>query len=256
MPPTQPSRPLTSRERRLLQLSNLLLILTGVVVMLYAALFFIPGLVPAPLRPPGPAASATTLPLKTAADNATRLTPDTSTPTPTATPLNKARTATPVRPRTSSTPIEAIPTFTRTPSLTPTITPTPTATETGTPTNTPTPSRYPYTVQSGYPLYSAYPGGCNWMGFAGEVFDLQGQPVIDLIVHVGGADHLVLSGSSQVFGIKGWVDQVADHPASSRGFYTVQLQDSVGNPLSDVIGLDTFNDCKRNLITLNFVQNH
>jgi hypothetical protein len=129
-------------------------------------------------------------------------------------------------------------------------------TQTGTPTNTPTPSRYPYTVQPGYPIYSAYPGGCNWMGFAGEVFDLEGKPVIDLIVHIGGADHLVLSGSSQEFGIKGWVDKVADRPASSRGFYSVQLQDAVGNPLSDAISLETFNDCRRNLITLNFVQNH
>jgi hypothetical protein len=94
------------------------------------------------------------------------------------------------------------------------------------------------------------------MGFAGEVFDLEGKPVIDLIVHIGGADHLVLSGSSQEFGIKGWVDKVADRPASSRGFYTVQLQDAVGNPLSDAISLETFNDCKRNLVTLNFVQNH
>ena len=215
MPPSQPSRSLTPRERRLLRLSNLLFILTGVVAALYVALFFFPGLVPVPLRPSalGPTTSATPIPPQTAAS----LAPNAPTPT---------------------------------------ITPTPTATETGTPTSTPTPSRYPYTVQRGYPIYSAYPGGCNWMGFAGEVFDLEGKPVIDLIVHIGGADHLVLSGSSQEFGIKGWVDKVADRPASSRGFYTVQLQDAVGNPLSDAISLETFNDCKRNLVTLNFVQNH
>jgi len=255
VPPSQPSRSLTPRERRLLRLSNLLFILTGVVAALYAALFFFPGLVPAPLRPSalGPTASATPIPPQTA----TRLAPNAPTPTPpaTATPTSAARTATPTRPR-SSTSIEAIPTSTGTPTPTPTITPTPTATETGTPTNTPTPSRYPYTVQRGYPIYSAYPGGCNWMGFAGEVFDLEGKPVIDLIVHIGGADHLVLSGSSQEFGIKGWVDKVADRPASSGGFYSVQLQDAVGNPLSDAISLETFNDCKRNLVTLNFVQNH
>jgi len=162
--------------------------------------------------------------------------------------LGPTTSATPIPPQTAASLAPNAPT--------PTITPTPTATETGTPTSTPTPSRYPYTVQRGYPIYSAYPGGCNWMGFAGEVFDLEGKPVIDLIVHIGGADHLVLSGSSQEFGIKGWVDKVADRPASSRGFYTVQLQDAVGNPLSDAISLETFNDCKRNLVTLNFVQNH
>jgi len=111
-------------------------------------------------------------------------------------------------------------------------------------------------VQPGYPRASAYPGGCNWLGFAGEVFDLEGQPVVGLVVHLGGVDHLVLSGSSQEFGIQGWVDKAADRPSTTRGFYTVQLQDTVGNPLSDVIGLETFNDCKRNLVTINFVQNH
>jgi hypothetical protein len=238
-------------------LSNLFFLLTAVVAALYAALFFIPGLVPAPLRPLAPAPTVTRVPEISAPPDSTPDVPTlTPTPTRTATPTPLPPTGTPTRSRTSLTPIEAVPTLTRTPTPSPTVTPTPTVTETGTPTETSTPSRYPFTVQPGYPIYSTYPGGCGWMGFAGQVFDLEGRPVIDLVVHIGGVDHLVLSGSSQEFGIQGWVDKVADRPAASRGFYTVQLQDTVGNPLSDVISLDTFNDCQRNLITLNFVQNH
>lgn len=222
------------------------MILTGAVAVLYAALFFNPALIPASLRPPSPTASATALPLATATETIASLAADAASEhTATATPLRATPTPTATVKRASATPRPTT-TITSTPSETPTATLTPTTTQ----------SRYPYTVQPGYPRYSAYPGGCNWLGFSGEVFDLEGKPVLDLVVHIGGVDHLVLSGASQEFGIKGWVDKVAERPAGTRGFYTVQLQDTVGNPLSDVIGLDTFNDCTRNLVTLNFVQNH
>ncbi len=241
----------------MIRLSNLFFLLTGVVIVLYITAFFVPGLIPAPLRRIRPTAVATASATSSPAAALTSSTP-TLTAEPTASALSPTETEvrTPTGPRASSTPIESNPTNTRTSTLTPTITPTPTATETSTPTSTPTQSRYLYTVQRGYPAYSAYPGGCNWMGFSGEVFDLEGKPVIDVVVHIGGADHLLLSGSSQLFGIKGWVDQVAARPAATNGFYTVQLQDAVGNPLSDAISLGTFNDCARNLGTLNFVQNH
>ena len=94
------------------------------------------------------------------------------------------------------------------------------------------------------------------MGFAGQVFDLDGQPVVDVVVHIGGVDYLTLSGASQAYDIPGWVQQVADQPAASGGFYTVQLQDMVGNLLSEPVVLTTTFSCAQNLVTINFVQNH
>ncbi len=101
-----------------------------------------------------------------------------------------------------------------------------------------------------------YPGGCQWLGFAGQVFDLSGQPVVNVVVHIGGVDWLTLSGASQEYSIPGWVQKVADLPASTSGYYTVQLQDSLGNPLSAAVGLTTTVNCAQNLVTINFVQNH
>ena len=94
------------------------------------------------------------------------------------------------------------------------------------------------------------------MGLDGQVFDLNGQPVIDLVVHVGGADYLTLSGASQEYGIPGWIQKVGDQPAVTRGFYTVQLQDVAGHPLSDVVAVTTSATCAQNMVTINFIQNH
>ena len=94
------------------------------------------------------------------------------------------------------------------------------------------------------------------MGFSGQVFDLNGQPVIDVVVHIGGADWLTLSGASQEYSIPGWVQKVADQPGSTTGYYTVQLEDSFFNPLSAQIPLTTTNSCSQNLVIINFVQNH
>jgi hypothetical protein len=244
------SPPTPAREKILSWLSNLFFILTALMLAIDLTLFFVPALVPAPLRPSAPtliptSTQPTVALVSTMSPTVNELPKPSPSPQATLTPSSTA-------PFRSPTPIERI----LSPTLTASITPTPTETATPTITSTPTLSPFLYTLQSGYPRYSAYPGGCNWLGFSGEVFDLQGQPVIDLVVHIGGVDHLVLSGSSQRFNIKGWVDQVSDRPANSNGFYAVQLQDAVGNPLSPAISLNTFNDCRRNLITVNFVQNH
>jgi hypothetical protein len=110
-------------------------------------------------------------------------TPDIGLLPPTHTPVSEENTATPV-------PINTLrPTLT--PSITPTFPPpTPTKTPTPTPTDTPTPgpsptvtstrSPFPFTKDIVSPQYLqnfANAAGCNWMGIAGEVFDLQGNPV-------------------------------------------------------------------------------
>lgn len=236
----------TSRERLLVRLSNLFFVLTGSVVIVYLAIFLNPGWVPAPLRPPTPVPSSTSLPTAT------------PTPSPTATsllpslPAPWTKTPTPVRTATSV--FRLKPTEDISPTRRPTRTPTLTPTKTRVPSNTLSP--YHYTLQSGSPTYSAYPGGCNWMGFAGQVLDSGGQRVVDLVIHIGGPDYLVLSGSSQEYGIKGWVQKVANQAANTNGTYTLQVLDTLGNPLSSTISVQTFKDCSKNLVTVNFVQNH
>lgn len=111
-----------------------------------------------------------------------------------------------------------------------------------------------FNIQAGYPVYSRYPGGCNWLGFTGQVFDLNGQPLYGLVVRIGGPEYLLLSGNARSFGFNGWLEQVANQPTTTTGFYSLQLQDPLGNALSPTVPMPTFADCARNLITVNFVQ--
>jgi hypothetical protein len=236
----------TSRDHLLVRLSNLFFALTGSVVIVYLAIFLNPGWVPGPLRPPTPVPSSTSLP--------------TATPTllPTATSLLPSLpapwTKTPTLVRTATSVFHLKPTEDISPTRRPTRTPTLTPTKTRIPSKTISP--YHYTLQDGFPTYSAYPGGCNWMGFAGQVLDSGGQRVVDLVIHIGGPDYLVLSGSAQEYGIKGWVQKVANQPANTNGAYTLQVLDTLGNPLSSTLSVQTFKDCSKNLVTVNFVQNH
>ncbi|MFN2187295.1 MAG: hypothetical protein ACK2T3_00865, partial [Candidatus Promineifilaceae bacterium] len=90
----------------------------------------------------------------------------------TAAPLNTVRpTLTP-----SATPTLPPPTPTRTPTPTPTYTPTPGPS----PTATSTRSAFPFTKDLVSPQYLqnfANSAGCNWLGLAGEVYDIDGNPV-------------------------------------------------------------------------------
>lgn len=253
MPPATPR--FSPQDRVFLWLGNLFVALSGLVVLVCVAILINPALVPAPLRPvvasvtPAQPLPTTVSQSESAVLEATVTATATATPTKTFTP---SATATP-----TSTPTETFtPSSTATITPSPTDTPTPTVTPTPTPTPTITPSRYRYTLQASYPKYSAYPGGCQWLGFAGQVFDLNGQPVLDVVVHIGGVDYLTLSGASQAYDIPGWVQQVGDRPAITGGYYSVQLQDMLGNPLSDVIMPTTSGSCAENLVTVNFVQNH
>ncbi len=242
------------RDRLLIGLSIALLAMTGAVLVAYVLMAADPRYVPAALNPattnqpvtspmpalaiePAATAQATQPP---ATASATRRRPTaTRSITPTETPASTRAT--------TRVPIEVVDTVTptRTRTRTPTSTRTPTATQ----------SPYLYSLQPGYPRYAAYPGGCGWMGFAGEVYDRDGRLVNNVIVRIVGPEYLLLSGNAQVYGINGWVQKVADRPSATSRFYAVQLQDFVGNALSETVTVPTFGDCARNLILVNFAQN-
>ncbi len=181
--------------------------------------------------------------------------------TPTATPSQIERNAGPTWTPT------ATPTITPTPppSFTPTATHTPgppIPTATRKPTVTPTPrvtrSPLPFTYELEYqtPHYS-----CDWMGVAGLVQDLDGNPLEGYPIHVwgGGIDQVMTSGSKQMYGDSGWEQFFTNAPMEISGTFHVQLhsRDNPNHPpISQEITLDFTGLCSESLAFIVFTQNH
>jgi len=184
----------------------------------------------------------------------------------------------------------ALPTYTPTPlailpaTWTPTVTLEPTATEapratgtlplTETPFSIATPSTptrpatgYRFVMKSDRPLSIpniSYPDkGCNWMGVAGQVYDISGGPKTQVIVELGGfldnklvdpasGTKITLTGTSPQYGQAGYEFVLADHPITSAGTLWIQLVDQANTPLSDKIYFDTYDTCDKNLIIISF----
>ena len=159
-----------------------------------------------------------------------------------------------------------------TPSATPTLPPpTPTKTPTPTPTDTPTPgpsptatatrSAFPFTKDLVSPQYLqnfANSAGCNWLGLAGEVFDVNGNPVShgSYRVHVwdSGVDSRVTVGDSPSYGPSGFEQFLFDAPRVQE--HNVQLETANGTAVSQVYRIQTRASCNQNLIYFVFMQNH
>ena len=157
-------------------------------------------------------------------------------------------------------------TYTPSPTASPSATATrlpATATRSGpTPKPTVTRAAYVYTLQAGSPTYLANyinNSGCNWFGIVGRAFGLDNNPVINLTVHLQGggisADTVTGSGPAAL-GPGSYLFPIADHPIQTTGTYQIQLRNNTGTPLSDVYAISTFGDCTKNLVMVNFVQNH
>lgn len=161
----------------------------------------------------------------------------------------------------------ATPTITPTPppSFTPTITPTPEPTTpppTAKPTATPTPrvtrSPYPFTYELEYetPYY-----GCAWMGVAGTVQDIDGNPLRGYPIHVwgGGIDTVVTSGDRPVYGDAGWEQFFDSSPRTVQGAFRVQIHakdDPNHPPVSAEIVLNFEGLCSTSLAHIVFIKNH
>lgn len=152
----------------------------------------------------------------------------------------------------------------------PTITPTATSTATSTPTLTPTVTPSPTLellpfILIGEPetMSSALirPGlGCEWLIIAGQVWDLQDAPVRDLTLHLIGElegftiDRFALAGSAPDYGESGYEFTLENLVVDSEDSLFIQLVDAEGIPFSHPYALETFNDCQKNLILVNFKQ--
>jgi hypothetical protein len=197
-----------------------------------------------PFPPPTPIVFVSTTPAPTS--TATMTPPPTETPVPTST-----YTATPIP--TSTLPPSPTPFTLFTPSATPEVT---------------VPSRgYPFELQQGSPFAIAnisHPElGCNWMGVAGQAFDLSNAPINGLQIRLGGRlpgtnsyqEKLSLTGAALNYGRIGYYEfTLANTPVASRSSVWVQLLSQEGVPYSEQIYFDTFDECDKNLIIINFKQ--
>lgn len=156
------------------------------------------------------------------------------------------------------------PTVTRTtsPSNTPMPTQTPTPTLTFTP--EPTPEPMPFQLKGEPEAMSSElirPGlGCDWLVIAGQVWDLQEAPVTDLSLHLFGElggytiDMIIMTGSATAYGESGYEFTLENLVVDSANSLFIQLVDANGIPLSDPYPIQTYHDCQKNLILVNFHQ--
>ncbi len=104
--------------------------------------------------------------------------------------------------------------------------------------------------------------GCDWLVIAGQVWDLQGDPIVGLTLHLFGElggnaiDQCVLSGAPEAiaYGESGYEFALQGLVLDSVGTLQIQLIDADGATLSLPYVLQTFNDCQKNLILVNFKQ--
>lgn len=102
--------------------------------------------------------------------------------------------------------------------------------------------------------------GCEWMGVGGQVLDIQDRPYIGIQVVLGGyldskpVNIISLTGSVQTYGDASYEFELAKTLIASQETLWLRLVDQSNLPISDRIYFDTYNDCKRNLILINFKQ--
>lgn len=261
-------------------MGSLLNVLTA--ALLFLALFLVVGLLLMAFWPAGRGMVAeltavvqqrwqgeapTSTPLPTAASLAVLPTLTPTSLLPTWTPVPPEATATPrptntARPTGTPTPVPTFPTQTPTPTHTPTPSNTPTDTPPGpSPTASPTRSQYLFTRSDSSPFYLqnyANDAGCGWMGIAGEVLDLDRNPVApgsyQVRVWGSGIDVRLPVGSAPDYSPSGWEQFLFDSPVIRD--YEVQLESANGTAVSLAYRVQTRSSCNQNLVRFDFVQNH
>jgi hypothetical protein len=169
----------------------------------------------------------------------------------------------------TNTVIPKLPTWTPTQTITPVATRTKAPTWTlvplvSTPTITMTPTPMPavaiITYQAGTTKHVDL--GCNWMGVGGSVVDANNKGLLLQNIQLGGTLEdkdvtvpAVVSGSNPSYGLSGFeFEKLADKPVASKNTLWIQLLDDAGQPLTDKIFFDTYDDCAKNLVIINFTK--
>ncbi len=160
--------------------------------------------------------------------------------------------------------LRGTPTITPTSASTAITTPIISATQTTTPTPSSTPELMPFIMigeQENLSSALLRPGlGCEVLIIAGQVWDLQDASLKGLQLQLSGTlggftiDSVALSGSAPNYGESGYEFTLDNLRIPSEETLFIQLLDANGNPLSARYGIETFNDCQKNLILINFKQ--
>ena len=219
-------------------LSILTLILTFCIGAYYVAIFLFPQSAFNPMKPDLAALSVF--------------------PTPTLTPIQLEATWT-------VTPSQVV---TETPTLLPTYTLAPSSTPLSlvTPSITPTPTATPKAPFSATITYIAstiihQEEACNWQGIGGTVVDASNADMLRMTIRLEGKyngkskTELTVSSIAPAYGKSGYEFFLGTTPIASKGELKLQLLDQAGLPLSDMISIDTFNDCSKNLVLVRFKKN-
>lgn len=134
------------------------------------------------------------------------------------------------------------------------------AEETAVSTPTPEPS---YTLQEGSPVplpnFNHPETGCDWLGVAGQVFHDAGLEMLGLTVLVGDTENpeedslAGITGEALAYGLGGFEIQIAEEPLDSTERFWVQVLNGEDVPLTARHAFDTYQDCEKNLILINFI---
>ena len=101
--------------------------------------------------------------------------------------------------------------------------------------------------------------GCDYLVIAGQVWDLQGDPILGLArVHLFGSlggfeiDEISDPGSAAVYGESGYEFILKGLVLDSETSLKIQLEDNNGGQLSSAYFVQTYQNCQQNLILVNF----
>jgi hypothetical protein len=120
-----------------------------------------------------------------------------------------------------------------------------------------------YLYQPGTPIavndFLQTDGICAGMQIAGQVFN-NNEPINDVIIKVsgslGGNDDILIyaiSGGEPRLGPVGYRIDLSDQLANTKNMIFIQLINSSGVSISPMMPIETYADCDRNLIIVNFV---
>jgi len=150
-----------------------------------------------------------------------------------------------------------------------TVTPQPSVTpESATATSYPTVNNgdYPFAVE-GVPVamantvFHTSDATCDWQGVAGRVVDLQGKPLVGMLIKLTGTyngrtiEMTTLSGGASAwYGESGYEFVLGTKAVDSRSTLAVQMLDQSLMPISARVLIDTYSTCDKNLTVVNFKQ--
>ena len=96
------------------------------------------------------------------------------------------------------------------------------------------------------------------MGVAGHVFDRNGKPLEKLVIVVKGVignktiDALSLTGLHDVYGTGSYEIEISNAPFDSKNVMTIQVFNLNGHNLTSRYIFDSYADCAKNLILIDF----